>query len=303
MKKIGLTIHDGNNVLDSVSLLQSELKLLASDGGFEVMLQELTKDATFDVYPNDDEKRLLEFFYVVEGQLEYTEDDETITLKAGDYFYTKNLTKLCVFRAITDVKLLVASPHPTFHYLAETLKLHKMNEEIDKVDQYTHNHCERVQNISLKIATEMHLDHDRVTKLAVASIFHDLGKINVDDDILRKPEKLTPEEYENIRKHPVNSAKYVKKIKYVDVSDIVMQHHERVDGSGYPKKLRGEEILLEARIIAVADAFDAMTTERPYRRAFTVKEAMDEIVKYKGTWYDEEVVDAFVQFLKKDKLI
>jgi len=304
MKKNGLAIYDACDALDKVTLLQSELRLLASDGGVEIMLQELNAQASFDVYPNEDESALLEFFYIIEGQLEYLSDnDESIMLEPGNYFYTKKLTKPCVFKAATKVKLLFVSPQPMFHYLGETLKLHKMNEEIDLKDKYTHDHCERVQNMAVKIAIEMHLDRDRITELAVASIFHDLGKINIDDDILRKPEKLTPEEYQNVRKHPVNSAKYVKKIKYVDVSDIVMQHHERVNGSGYPKGLKGDEIFLEARIIAVADAYDAMTTERPYRKAISTQGAVDEIIRYSGIWYDKDVVNAFVQTIKKDGLL
>ncbi len=304
MKKRGLAIFDGSEELDKVTLVQSELKLLASDGGFEVMLQELNAQASFDIYPNEDELALLEFFYVLEGQLEYFSDnDESIIIKSGDYFYTKKLNKPCIFKAITKVKLLFVSPQPIFHYLSETLKLHKINEEIDKKDKYTCEHCGRVQNISVKIAVEMHLDRDRITGLAVAAIFHDLGKINIDDDILKKTEKLTLDEFRDIRKHPVNSAKYVKKIKYVDVSGMVMQHHEKINGSGYPKGLKGDEIYLEARIIAVADAYDAMITERPYRKAFTIQEAVDEIISYSGVWYDADVVNAFVQIIKKDGLI
>ncbi|MDF2700364.1 MAG: phosphohydrolase [Haloplasmataceae bacterium] len=304
MKENGFKIYAEGNALDQIKLLQSELKLLASDGGFEIMIQELGDQALFDIYPNEDESALFEFFYLIDGQLEYLSDnDETIMLNQGDYFYLKKITKILTFKAISKAKLFFVTSQPMFHYLGETLELQKMNEEIDKKDQYTYEHCKRVENMAIKIAKEMHLDRDRITRLAVAAIFHDLGKININDDILLKPDKLTPEEFRDVKMHPINSAKYVKKIKYVDVSGIVLQHHERVDGSGYPRGLTGNQISLEAKIIGVADAYDAMISERPYRKAFTIQEAVNDIVRYTNKWYDKDVVNAFVETMRKDGLL
>ncbi len=103
--------------------------------------------------------------------------------------------------------------------------------------------------------------------------------------------------------HPVRSAQYVNEIKYIDVGDIVLQHHERIDGSGYPYGLKGDEICIEAKIIAVADTYDAMTSDRPYRKALLPKEALEEISRLSGKAYDQDVVKALVKALKKDKII
>ncbi len=304
MKNNGLSIFNANDVLDKVKLPYSELRLLASDGGIEIMLQELEAGSTFDVYPNEDKSALMDFFYVLEGELEYAYDNEKLPLNPGDYLYAKNLSNHSVFNVVKKTKILYVSPQPIFHSIGEGMSdLYQINEKIDEKDKYTIHHCERVQNLAVKIAMEMNLDRNKISGLAVAALFHDLGKISVDEDILVKPEKLTREEFAEMKKHPIHSAKYVKKIKYVDASGIVLQHHERFDGTGYPRNLKGEEILIEARIIAVADAFDAMTTDRPFRKAISVSSAVNEIVRLSGVWYDPEVVNAFVQVLKKDGLI
>jgi|SRR5690554_3425390 len=304
MKDNGLSIFNANDALDKVALPYSELKLLASDGGVEIMQQELEAESTFDVYPSKDKSSLMEFFYVLEGKLEYFINNEKFILNPGDYFYTKGNDSTCTFTVSTKSKILYVSPQPVFHYIGEVISsLHQINAEIDEKDKYTLNHCERVQNLAVQIALEMNLDRSKISGLAVAALFHDLGKISIDHDILVKPEKLSREEFAEIKKHPIHSAKYVKKIKYIDASGIVIQHHERFNGTGYPKGLKEEEILLEARIIAVADAFDAMTTNRPYKNAVTPQEAVNEIVRLSGKWYDPIVVNAFVQVLKKDRVI
>ncbi|HEY8365474.1 MAG TPA: HD domain-containing phosphohydrolase [Haloplasmataceae bacterium] len=304
MKTMGLSIFDPSDSLDRVKLPYSELKLLGTDGGVEIMLQELAAESTFDVYSSKDKKALMEFFYVLEGELEYQNGKEKVTLKPGNYFYTKNLEATCTFDVIKDTKLLFVSPQPIFHYIGEVIsELHNINAEIDEKDKYTLHHCERVQNLAVKIAMEMNIDRSKISGLAVAALFHDLGKISIDHDILIKPEKLSNEEFAEVKKHPIHSAKYVKKIKYLDASGIVIQHHEKFDGTGYPKGLKGEEILEEARIIAVADAYDAMTNDRPFRKAVTPQEAVNEIIRLSGTWYDPLVVNAFVQVLKKERII
>jgi len=306
MNKNGISINYSDFALDKMKLLNSELKLLASGDGVEIMLQELNSNITFDVYPAENDSSLMEFFYVIEGQIEFLTDynDEMTILKAGDYFYTKYIKEPCLFKTLTKVKMLYLSSQPIFHYLGESLsELHKLNKEIDVKDKYTHGHSERVQDLSVNIALEMRLNRDKIAALSLAALFHDLGKVCIDDYILSKPDKLTNEEFDDIKKHPENGAKYVKNIKYIDVSEIVIQHHERIDGSGYPKGLKGNEICIEARIIAVADTFDAMTSDRPYRKAVTPQESVDEIISLSGILYDPLVVEAFIMTIKKDSII
>lgn len=167
-------------------------------------------------------------------------------------------------------------------------------------DKYNKGHMERVLKYGLAIASEIdpQLLNDDVLKLSL--LFHDIGKIEVPDFILNKPAKLTPEEYEIIKRHPEAGEEILKNVKFLsEVAQIVKQHQERWDGKGYPLGLKGEEIHLYARIVALADAFDAMTSDRVYRKSMSLEEAVEEIKRNKGTQFDPMVVDAFLRALDK----
>ncbi|MFA6079502.1 MAG: HD-GYP domain-containing protein [Candidatus Omnitrophota bacterium] len=163
-------------------------------------------------------------------------------------------------------------------------------------DPYTKHHLNRVEEYALLIAKEMHLSHDDVHKLKYGCFLHDIGKIYIESALLQKV-KLTPEDFEEIKKHSENGAKIIEGISFLsDVKDMVLYHQERYDGSGYPNGLKGNEIPLLARIVSVADAFDAMTTERPYKPKMSYKEAMDEVEKHAGTQFDPDVAKAFLRY-------
>ncbi|MCD6449450.1 MAG: transporter substrate-binding domain-containing protein [Thermotogaceae bacterium] len=165
---------------------------------------------------------------------------------------------------------------------------------------YTKGHSERVANLAVRIANEMGLSEDKKKKIYWAGILHDVGKIFVPQDVLHKPDKLTEEEYDLVKLHPVKSAEIIEEIDELkDIAKIVRHHHERCDGKGYPDGLKCSEIPLEARIIAVADAFDAMTSKRPYREALKPEEALNEIVKNSGVQFDPQVVQVFIRVFQK----
>ena len=171
---------------------------------------------------------------------------------------------------------------------------------IDEKDSYTGGHCERVMAYSMTIATELGLTQQELEDLRFGSILHDIGKIGISESILNKDGKLTPEEYEEIKKHPEKGNYILKDLNFLNnCRRIINEHHERIDGKGYPKGLSGEEIYYMARIVCVADAYDAMTSSRPYREnALSKEEAMEELLRNKGIQFDEAVVDAFVRYLK-----
>jgi PAS domain S-box-containing protein/putative nucleotidyltransferase with HDIG domain len=159
-------------------------------------------------------------------------------------------------------------------------------------DPYTAGHQKRVAHLSSAIAAELGFSEERVNGLQVIGFLHDIGKIVVPAEILNRPGKISEYEMQIVRTHPQAGYDILKKIDFPwPVAQAVLQHHERLDGSGYPAKLKGQEIILEARILAVADVVEAMASHRPYRAALKIEEALEEISKNKGSLYDPEVVD------------
>jgi response regulator RpfG family c-di-GMP phosphodiesterase len=161
-------------------------------------------------------------------------------------------------------------------------------------DSETHGHSERVVNFSLRLGQELELSAEQMRSLEFGSLLHDIGKIGVPDAILRKPAKLTEEEWVRMREHPLHGQKILGDIEFLEgAARVVAQHHERWDGTGYPLGLSGEEIDLCARIFAVADAFDAMVSDRVYRTGRTYEAALAELDGCAGVQFDPRVVEAF----------
>jgi len=169
-------------------------------------------------------------------------------------------------------------------------------------DKYTKGHSERVAKLSVKIAQKMGLSDEEINMVYWAGIVHDIGKIGIPDEILNKPTRLTDEEYKIIKKHPVLGEQVLSQMSYLkELSVIVRHHHERWNGTGYPDGLRREEIPLLSRILAVADAFDAMTSDRSYRAALNIDKALKEIEKNAGVQFDADVVKAFFDLFSQVK--
>jgi putative nucleotidyltransferase with HDIG domain len=160
-------------------------------------------------------------------------------------------------------------------------------------DLYTAGHQKRVSDIACQIARNMELSHDQITAIRLAGLVHDIGKISIPSEILSKPSKLDELEFGLVKRHSSIGFDILHRIPFPwPIAKIVLQHHERMDGSGYPQGLSGDEILLEARIIGVADVVEAMSSHRPYRPALGIEKAMEEISKNKSILYDQDVVDA-----------
>ncbi|MCT2536908.1 HD-GYP domain-containing protein [Aquibacillus koreensis] len=162
-------------------------------------------------------------------------------------------------------------------------------------DPYTRGHSERVAEYAMKLARATNkFKKDELNSFYYTCLLHDIGKIHIPDSILIKPSKLTIEEYEIIKTHPTVGAKAVQQVEGIaDYIDVIYYHHERWDGTGYPKMLKGEEIPYLARVTAIADAFDAMTSSRSYRAALPLEEAYKRIIDGKGTQFDPDLVDLF----------
>jgi len=177
-----------------------------------------------------------------------------------------------------------------------------MAKTIELKDPYTSGHQIRVANLACMIAKKMGLEEDRIKGINMAATIHDLGKISVPSDILSKPGRLSKVELSLIKFHPKIGYNILKSIEFPwPIAKIVLQHHERLDGSGYPNHLKAEDICLEARILAVADVMEAMSSHRPYRPALGIDTAIEEISKNSGILYDPNVVETCISLFKDDK--
>lgn len=174
---------------------------------------------------------------------------------------------------------------------------------IDGKDPYTRGHSERVSRFSMAIAQRLGLSDDEVEKIRISALLHDVGKISIDDNILKKPAALTDDEYEIMKGHPQKGYKIMSQIPAMKefLSGMYM-HHEMVNGMGYPQGLKGDEIPLMGKIVAVADTFDAMTTDRPYQKAMKFEDALARIESFVGTRYDPVVVSAFSEACKEGQI-
>ncbi len=183
--------------------------------------------------------------------------------------------------------------------------LHALTATIDAKDPYTCGHSHRVAMISRRLAKECDLPPTKVQEIYLAGLLHDIGKIGIPEATLRKEGKLTDEEYEDIKRHPDLGSKILGGIRQLgNMMAAIHQHHERPDGRGYPQGLSGEEMTAEAKIIGLADSFDAMTSDRTYRKALPLNMVIDEIHKHAGTQFDQELVDELLsldleEFLKE----
>ena len=172
---------------------------------------------------------------------------------------------------------------------------------VEAKDTYTRGHSDRVAEYSVLIGEKLGLPEDQIKTLKIGGLFHDIGKIGIPDSILLKPGKLTDDEYSEIKNHPSIGAHILGSAKtFQDIVPIVKHHHEKYDGNGYPSRMKGEEIPYLARIAAVADTFDAMTSRRSYRDAIDLQKVKDEIKRCEGTQFDPQIAEAFLDILEHD---
>jgi putative nucleotidyltransferase with HDIG domain len=204
--------------------------------------------------------------------------------------YHKNLKKLVAERTakLQEAYLTLKKAH------FDSVKV--LAEAIDAKDPYTRGHSDRVRQMSLQIANSLGFTQERMEILEYGALLHDIGKIGIKDDILRKPGTLSGEEYQTIREHPLIGVKIVEGIEFFkDKIPMIRNHHEQFDGKGYPDGLAGEAIPLEARIIAVPDAFDAMASLRPHQRTRSLGDILLEMEQYRGRQFDPSILEIFLR--------
>ena len=176
--------------------------------------------------------------------------------------------------------------------------IRSLAEAVEAKDPYTAGHCEFVSRYSVQIAKAMHIPAREIEEIKIGAILHDVGKIGISEEILSKSTKLTKEEFELMKQHPIQGAKIVGPLHLPkNALHVIKYHHERLDGTGYPYRLNDQEIYLGAKIVMVADTFDAITSNRPYRTCLSIREATEELNRNRGSQFDPDVLDTFLSIL------
>ncbi len=293
-KYVILTATDGKEALNVVSERGDEIALIVSDQRMPEMqgtefLKEISKthpDIVKILLTGQSDTNIMvdsinecQIYQYILKPFDPIDLTETIKNGLSKYDLYNNKTSM-----MKDLKEL----------FYKTIK--SISSALDAKDPYTHGHSMRVTLYSLILAKELGLNDETLEEIETAGLLHDIGKVGIPQRILCKPGKLTDEEYEIMKSHPEQGEKIVKKIKQLSIiSNWLKTHHERWDGLGYPSGLKGEEIPISARIIALADTYDAMTSTRSYRKALEHSVAIEEINKCAGTQFDPSLADLFIK--------
>lgn len=271
------------------------VNLLGVGDGTEIIQYELGQNSMFFINPSL-HPETYEFYYIVTGQIEFQDN----IYNQYDYFDVKHTTENYGLKALEDTVLLFISSSTGEYETANNFNeiLTEQLELIQVKDHYTYEHCRRVKRLVIEIGQFMNLKDSDLKTLTLAAYCHDVGKIKISNGILNKPEKLTFEEYTTMKQHVTHSFDLVKDSIDKEVADLLILHHERLDGSGYPKGLKDEEIPLLGRILAVVDSYDAMTTDRVYKQGKDTEIALKELYELSHQ-YDIEIVKILDEILRK----
>lgn len=245
----------------------------------------------------------LEDKHVLYETIHTTKDGKQIyvEINAHTFNYDGKSMILSIARDITDRKRAEDNLQRSLERLRKTMEgiIHAMARTVETRDPYTAGHQRRVADLAAAIAKQMELSNEKIELIKLAALIHDLGKIHIPAEILMKPGILSQTEFDLIKIHPQVGYDILKPIDFSwPIADIVFQHHERIDGTGYPKSLTGDEIMMEAKIISVADVVEAMASHRPYRPGLGINTALKEIQDNRGILYDHDVVDICMELFK-----
>jgi response regulator RpfG family c-di-GMP phosphodiesterase len=284
---INLPGMNGLDLLSRISLIDSKVPVILITGYAEVsIMQTAIKLGVFDF--------LKKPFNLSELQISVRQAVLKNQLLVQNEAYTNQLEQLVEKKA---KELCEANNLLEINFARTVLA---MINALEACDIYTKGHSERVTNISLIIGQTMNLSSQEIKSLRTGAIFHDLGKIGIYPALLNKPATLTMEEYDLIRQHPSIGGKIIKPIALdIEITNIVVQHHERYDGKGYPLNLKNHDISNLAKIVAIADAYDAMTSMRIYREMLSHEQACEEIIRCSGSQFDPIFVEYFVLAAEK----
>lgn len=284
-----VTASDGSAALEEIARIRPDLVLL------DVMMPGLNGFEVCERIKNNPETYLIPVVLITALS---DKQDRIEGIKAGaDDFLTRPVDRT---ELLARVRSLITLKRRTDELERAESVLFSLARSIEGKDPYTHGHCERLSNYSARLGEHLGLAKDEITALRRAAVVHDIGKVAVPDAILLKPGRLTEEEWKLIREHPVVGERICAPLRsFRLVLPIIRHHHEKLDGSGYPDGLRGDAVPVTARVLQIVDVYDALTTERPYKKAFPVSDALqtmkEEVAK---GWWDSRIFAQFEQLVR-----
>jgi len=254
-----------------------EFRLIYQDDNFSIVQGKHKADSGFSIFNEENDNS--EVFFLKSGLLYST--DNNLFIKPGQFFLS---TLHENFKVVEDSEIIIFTSETSF---AEQQKIiesfSNMAVNIDETDEYTYGHCKRLRTNALLVAKTLNkFTPFELNVLESAAYLHDLGKVKIPLEILNKKGKLTPDEYEEMKKHVIYGKEMLEETnipKFIAAAKIVEQHHEKYDGTGYPKGLKADEILLQAQILSLVDVYDALATTRPYKKAFSKENVFDILYK------------------------
>ena len=284
--------------------IEEETLLLAKQGDLEVMFYRIGGESVVWLYPASD-PNAIEYFFIHKGVVELALDDGVVELGPGESFSVRGLTQDVPAKMQGETEILYVTNCPAFESVSlfeESLSdlLKRVNEK----DHYTYRHSKAVLHYSLALYDAMHEDCPAIPRddLAVAALFHDVGKCFIPVEILQKPDALEQSELRYIIRHPVDSGRMLLPKFGEQIAEIARNHHERLNGSGYPRGLTGDDISLSSQIVAVADVFDAMTTDRGYNLVKTYSDAAEELSSLPQE-FDERITSVLKRLVSSGTLV
>lgn len=283
-----IILHSGESLLE-VNQSHNAFRLLLERDDLSVIANHVAAQSLIWLTPNREQPRF-EFYLLLSGRLSMRLGDREETLCAGDSFYFDSLSEDVLLTPMEDTDFLCVSTRPMFSDVTRLVDdMNTLNDQIERKDHYTAGHCKRAMGYANALSQRLELSESRRHSLMLAALYHDVGKCFVPSAVLNKPGRLTDEEFALVREHSAKGEALLKAHFPPEVTQIVRSHHERLDGSGYPDGLKGDQLSMEARILAVSDVFDAMTTDRPYKKAKTNEAA---VAEFEGLTqqYDADVI-------------
>jgi len=284
-----ITVSDGTDVIQELARTPVDLVLM------DVMMPGLTGFQACEKIKNNPDTYLIPVILIT-ALCDRQDRIEGIKVGADD-FLSRPVDRTELLARVTS---LLRLKHRTDELERAESVLFSLARSIEGKDPYTHGHCERLADYSARLGEQLGLAEDQITALRRAGIVHDVGKIAVPDAILLKPGRLTPDEWTVIREHSAVGERICAPLKsFRFVLPIIRHHHEKLDGSGYPDGLRGDAIPIAARVLQIVDVYDALTTDRPYKKAFSITDALQTMKEEVSQgWWDPNIFDQFERLIR-----